>query len=93
MKHPELSKHTGSLAHALTENKEAIDTMYMTASANQLKVFINDLVMNINQKEYKDKSEATKRFLKSLLQAKSKDSVITLVYNTMAAGDNLAAIH
>lgn len=94
MNHVILSDKPGSIAYCLKANKDVIDNNYAdkTVSLQCYKNIIRDLIIAINDKPLDKKSKDTKKFLWALAQAKSKDNILTLVYNTWLAGDGLAVV-
>lgn len=94
MNHVILSDKPGSIAYCLKANKDLINSKYTdkTVSLQGYKTFVRDLIIAINDKPLAKKSKDTKKFLLALDRAKSKDSVLSLVYNTWYAGDGLAVV-
>lgn len=86
--HVELSNKKGSLANCLLDNKTKIETLYATSNVMTMKSEVRSLVIAINDKPLDKKSVATKRFLQSLDRQRNKDGILTLVWNTILAGDN-----
>lgn len=90
----ELTKIKNSYVHELNAHQKEIDDCYNNKSknVNDLKDLVRQIVMNTNSKSYDEKSVATKRFLLSLEKQRSKDDIITLVYNSKLNGDGLGVI-
>lgn len=90
----ELSKVKASYTHSLAKNLNEINRKYADKSVSTyyFKNYIKNLVLETNDKSIDDKSPATKRFLASLENQKSKDQIITLVYNTYCKADGLGVI-
>lgn len=90
--HVELSNKKGSLANALLANKDDIEKACNSGSISEAKAVITNIVMNINDKPLEKKSVATKRFLNNLAKQRYTSGALTLVWNTILAGDNEGVI-
>lgn len=90
----ELTNIKSSYVGNLKANKNTFDYAYANPAikADQLKSIVKNIVLNTNDKTIEDKSEATKRFLVSLDKLRSKDQIMTLVYNSMLKGDGQGVI-
>lgn len=88
-----LSEKTGSLAHALRTNYDAINAhLTDNSTVAQMKLFVRDIIMNVSNKDALHKSPGTKRFMTALDKQRDKVSIALLVSNTILAGDNLSVI-
>lgn len=85
----ELSTKKGTLAYCLRAHQTEIEADYNNklVSTQMMQSKIRDLVVAINDKPLDKKSVATKRFLNSLAKQHSKSNILSLVWNTMLAGD------
>jgi hypothetical protein len=90
----QLTKIKTSYVHSLQQNKNLIDSNYYNKNitTQQLKQIVRDIIISTNDKSIENKSTSTKRFLSSLERQRTKDNIITLVYNSMLNGDGLGVI-
>ena len=90
--HPDLCDKEGSISHALESNKVEIERLYNANNLANMKEFVRNVVVSINDKPLDKKSVATKRFLNALNQQRNCLGVLQLVWNTIMKGDNLGVI-
>lgn len=90
-----LSTKEGTISNCLLSNKTLIDAEFNDSklSLATYKADVKKLVLAINDKPIEKKSQATKRFLFGVDKARSKYSILQLVWNTILAGDGNAVIH
>ena len=94
MKDLTLTTKKSSYVHSLLKKKDEINSKYSDSrvSTQQLKQFVREIIISTNDKDLDKKSVATKRFLISLDQQKSKTGILQLVYNSMLNGDGCGVI-
>lgn len=87
----ELTTKKSSYVHSLMTRNEEIEKSYYDNSISlaQFKTVVRNIVLETNNKTVENKSVATKRFLSSLEQQKSKTGVLQLVWNARMKGDGL----
>lgn len=90
-----LSTKGGTISNCLLSNKALIEAEFNDNNINLVtyKADVKKLVLAINNKPVEKKSQATKRFLFGVDKAKSKYSILQLVWNTILAGDGNAVVH
>jgi len=90
-KNIELTTKKSSYVHSLMARNDEIEKGYYdrAVSASQLKQIVRGIILDTNAKAEEDKSAATKRFLTSLDQQRTKDGIIMLVWNARMKGDGL----
>lgn len=89
-----LTKVQGSYVHQLVENNDIIESYYYDpeVSINSFRNLVNEVIIETNSKDIDSKSTATKRFLIALNNCKSKESILSLIWNARLSGDNCAVI-
>lgn len=89
-----LSEKEGTIVNVLVANNANIEQMYNNRSVNaiQFKAYIHDLVMAMDDKPLDKKSAGTKRFLMTLNKLRTKNDIITFVWNARLSGDNLGVL-
>lgn len=90
--HVNLTDKETSFCHTLVVHEKEINSLYEKNNLNELKNYIQKIVLAVNDKPLEKKSVATKRFLISLQKQRSCSGVIQLVWNARLKGDNLGVL-
>jgi len=89
-----LSEKEGTIVNVLVANNANIEQMYNNRAVNaiQFKAYIHDLVMAMDDKPLDKKSAGTKRFLMTLNKLRTKNDIITFIWNARLSGGNLGVL-
>lgn len=90
----ELTTKKGSYVENLVAHEAEINNAYNNYSikAPQFMSLVGSIVVSTNSKELDKKSAATKRFLTNLRKQRTKDGIMTLVWNARLKGDGLGVV-
>lgn len=90
----ELTTKKGSYVENLVAHEAEINSAYNNYSikAPQFMSIVESIIIDTNSKDLASKSQATKRFLMSLRKQRTKDGIMTLVWNARLKGDGLGVL-
>ena len=90
----ELTTKKGSYVENLVAHEAEINNAYNNYSIKvpQFMSLVEAIVVDTNSKDLEHKSQATKRFLISLRKQRTKDGIMTLVWNARLKGDGLGVL-
>lgn len=90
----ELTTKKGSYVENLVAHEAEINNAYNNYSikAPQFMSIVESIIIDTNSKDLASKSQATKRFLMNLRKQRTKDGIMTLVWNARLKGDGLGVL-
>lgn len=90
----ELTTKKGSYVENLVAHEVEINSAYNNYSikAPQFMSIVESIIIDTNSKDLASKSQATKRFLMNLRKQRTKDGIMTLVWNARLKGDGLGVL-
>jgi transcriptional accessory protein Tex/SPT6 len=90
----ELTTKKGSYVENLVAHEAEINKAYSNYSIKtpQFMSLVESIVVGTNTKDLEHKSQATKRFLMYLRKQRTKDGIMTLVWNARLKGDGLGVL-
>jgi len=90
----ELTTKKGSYVENLVAHETEINNAYNNYNVKvpQFLSLIESIIVDTNTKDLDKKSPATKRFLIALRKQRTKDGIMTLVWNARLKGDGLGVL-
>ena len=90
----ELTTKKGSYVENLVAHEAEINNAYnnYNIKAPQFVSIVDSTIIDTISKDLASKSQATKRFLMSLRKQRTKDGIMTLVWNARLKGDGLGVL-
>lgn len=90
----ELTTKKGSYVENLVAHEAEINNAYNNYSIKtpQFMSLVESIIIDTNSKDLASKSQATKRFLMNLRKQRTKDGIMTLVWNARLKGDGLGVL-
>ncbi len=89
-----LNEKEGTIDYVLSKYNSEIEKAYYDKSVNseKLKGYIRDLIMSMDDRTYDKKPAGVKKFLMNLNKQRTKDQIITYVWNAKLSGGNLGVL-
>ena len=89
-----LTEKAGTIVNVLVANNATIEQKFndRSVSVNDMKSYVYDLVMNMDDKPLEKKPAGVKRFLSTLNKQRNKNDLITFLWNARLSGDNLGVL-